>query len=111
MMNTIDAAIKLINVKCEKPFEYIERKYTFDNFSLFDNNYRNDIAKSTNKRKSSRFQPDLDIDIELEAVITDMDGEEFVVYASGKTKAECWADLFLSYPEVCFSMIADYSFV
>lgn len=108
MMHTIEMAIKLINAKCEKPFEYIEKKYSFDNFSLFDKDYRYSIGHSVDKKK---FTTDSDFDLELEAVIVDIDGEESVIYASGKTKAECWADLFLSYPDVCFSMVTDYSFI
>lgn len=112
MMHLIEMAIKLIKTKCEKPFEYVERKCTFDNFSIFDKDYRYSIAKcSSNKYKRSALAPDLDLELELEAVVVDMDGEEFVIYATGKTKAECWAELFLSYPDVCFSMITDYSFV
>ena len=79
---------------------------------MFDKSYASSIAKKASKSYSkSALNVDLDFDLELEAVVVDFDGDETVVYASGKTKAECWADLFLSYPDVSFSMIADYSFV
>ena len=113
MMHTVKMAIKLIKTKCEKPFEYIERKYpSFENLSFFDKDYQRYIEKSyNNKYKPSSLPNDIDLELELEAVVVDIDGKESVIYATGKTKAECWADLFLSYPDVCFSMVVDYSFI
>ena len=112
MMHTVEMAKKLIVAECKKPFKYVERKFTLDNFSMFDDKYRESIAKSTNnKRKKHVATSSFEFELELEVVIVDADGEETVVYTNGKTKAECWADLFLSYPEVCFDMVVDYSFV
>ena len=53
-----------------------------------------------------------DYDLYLDILIIDDDtGEEITLSASGNTKAECWANLFLENPDICFNQITDYSFI
>ena len=99
MMDTIKVAETLIKTECDK-FEYIPRKET-----SWDYNY---LSNYFNTPKRSSVTKDLDIEIE---VIYSYDGsEEEIGYGKGRTKAEAWLDFFESYPDVCFSMIWDYSF-
>jgi hypothetical protein len=126
MMETIEAAKNLITAECDVPFEYRERKeymmpkntsgynnynynsnYAYgDNYSLFDDNYMAML-----KMQRPRKKVEDDTYLELEVVAEDTDGNEFIFYAKGKSKADCWADLFLTYTHLSYDAITDYSFV
>ena len=119
MMDTVEAAKNLIAAECDVPFEYKVRETTFypkntcgysygygDTYSLYDMDYVNAY-----KQQRQRKLVEDDIYLELEAVAEDKEGNEFVYYAKGKSKAECWADLFLTYTHLSYDLITDYSFI
>ena len=134
MMDNIESVKDLINSECKEPFKYIRREYKQTSF--FDQYYKgctekfvNPYAKKTKKKTTTTFDDEfvtskkktpkihtidhieLDFMLELEVVIMDEEfGKEEALYASGRTKAECWADLFLNYTNICFDDIIDYSF-
>lgn len=128
MMDTIEAAKAMIKEECEKPFEYVEKKYEtiryprayngsygyygggydyysdgYDYYGNFNNrtpHYKDYALASAAKR---------DTDLELEVTIYDENLGEKTFTASGETKAECWMDLFMSNPNMCFNDIVNYS--
>lgn len=127
MIDTIDAARVLIKEKCDKPFEYVAKKYEYkkseskkfdphaysggrnsyfptDEYygNLFDCPYRSsgeDLAVVALN----------DTDLELEVIVYDASLSEETLLATGDTKAECWMNLFLENPHICFNDIVDYS--
>lgn len=109
MLNNIERAKDLITTECEKPFEYITSTYKYEANDLCISKYLSqmDFMDHTKKAKSKKVD---DLMLELE-VLAEEYGEEQVYYATGSTKAECWADLFLSYTHLCFDNITDYSFI
>lgn len=138
MFDTINAAKALIEAECEKPFEYIAKKYPtygsgnytrsyggyhgghddyygYDNDIYGDGSYGNDQYKQPNFGASTNgddlpTKASKDIYIELTVTIINDAGQQEFMFASGNTKAECWLDLFTSYPGVCFDDIVDYEF-
>ena len=98
MLSTMNAAKFLIESECYEPFEYKARDYSYNN------SYTYDSVKVNRKARN-------DIILELEVVAITAYGEEEVLYGTGTTKAECWFDVFSSYPWVCFDQIVDYSFM
>lgn len=130
MMDTMEAAKVLIKEECKKPFKYVERKYTpMRSPSYYDysdyyggyygrgyNNgrdgmqYYGNMFKSNNHRDSKLYElAKDDKEIELEVVTRDIDNNEDVTYAKGSTKAECWMNMFLENPDMCFNDIIDYN--
>ena len=127
MMDTISAAQALITAECEKPFEYVAKTYQSSYYNSNNRTYggnnssyrypydgyghTNDIndpygGKSDNlPTKASK-----DIYLELTVAVVDEAGQLEYLFATGKTKAECWLDLFTSYPGMCFDDIVDYEF-
>ena len=108
MMDTIEAAKKLINAKCEKPFEYKReeiKSYYFDDFD-FDE-YK---PRKTPKKKTMAEIISEDKEIELEVIVINKKFEEEALYGLGETKAECWLDVFTSYPWLNVDAIVDYTF-
>lgn len=131
MFDTIEAAQALITAECEKPFEYVAKTYQ----SYYNGNYRypynngagyrslygdedygdyygGNLYGNSSYNKSDDLPSKASKDIFLELTVTIINGaeqEEFL-FASGRTKAECWLDLFTSYPGVCFDDIVDYEF-
>lgn len=126
MMDTIEAAKVLINEKCEKPFEYVAKKYTPPSYQSYypnryglgpyggyDDPYGNRYygsmfggAYEGNRLANSAMS---DTDLELEVLITAEDLSEKSITATGSTKAECWMSIFLENPTLCFNDIVDYS--
>lgn len=125
MMDTIEAAKSLIKEKCEKPFEYIAKKYNYSQWSKPNSNYRPAQYYSGNDsfsyygnfldNPSEYKDPRLaniaknDTDMELEVVVLGLDMCEETIVTTGETKAECWMNLFLENPRLCFNDIQDYS--
>ena len=128
MLNTIEAAKLLIETETEQ-FEYIEKKYEPARYYGSGNlsthkafgGYYDDYAYGRtypqmsfdDYRHISKREPlsyDKDLELCLEVVYIDFDGEEQIENEYGKTKEEVWAKLFLNNPDVCFNMIADYNF-
>ena len=109
MMDIIEAAKALIKTESEH-FEYIAKKSYFGNYSYGNGNYsyghQYDLFEDTQFK--SRVKKDLKTEIEV--VWYDADGNEQVGYGTGDTKAEAWLDFFMSYSDVSFDMIVDYSF-
>lgn len=111
MLNNIERAKDLIIADCNKPFEYIAQKYEYKynakDFTI--DKYISDLTfMSSNKKAKSKHVDDLMLELE---VVAEIDGTEQVYYATGNTKAECWADLFLNYTNICYDDITDYSFI
>lgn len=143
MMDTIEAAKVLINEPCEKPFEYVAKKYSYarpnGNYSYGNYNYGrynqgtyrtpqyySDMGDGSyygslydtppynepnNDYKDERLAniAKTDTDLELEVIVYDENLSEKTIVATGETKAECWMNLFLENPNMCFNDIVDYS--
>ena len=139
MLNTIEVAKKLIATKSEK-FEYIEKKYTYPSYysrgsmmthkaPAYDygshygrgHDYYDDyeyghtypqMSFDDYRKAEKRPEPAYDTDLELclEVVYEDFNGEEQIEVEYGDTKAELWAKIFLNNPDLCFNMITDYNF-
>lgn len=152
MQDTIEAAKNLISANCDKPFEYVEKKYSwnsnlgaykggslqtnlFPKKSIYDyDDVGKQHSKSKAKGKNKGFDDDLDYacdfveeapiayadeklyrlartdtGVELEAICTTVDGTELALYADGATKMECWMNLFLDNPDLCFNDIVDFT--
>ncbi len=135
MLDTMDAAKNLISAECDKPFEYVEKKYDWSKY--YDSGKYSTPSKWTTPSKSAQtttYQPTLydiadneedDIDehadeklykmarkdkeIELEVIITDFDNEEIALYAQGNSKPECWMNFFMDNPNLCFNNVVDYT--
>lgn len=122
MTDTIEAAKTLIKEKCDKPFIYVRKTYSYPNSYANFNNYHTKTYPTVGEYYGSFFdEPDPyerenlaaiardDKELELEVVIYAESLSEEVLYAVGDTKAECWMNLFLENPSLCFNDIVDYS--
>lgn len=131
MMDTIEAAKTLIKEKCDKPFEYVAKKYTPTKYSYpkYQSNYRppryyngpsDDLyygslfdspIESDTEYKDERLANIAmnDTDLELEVIVYGMDMCEQTILVEGATKAECWMNFFIENPRICFNDIVDYS--
>lgn len=132
MMDTIEAAKTLIKEKCDKPFVYIKKAVTYPS-SVY--NFNGSHAKQHSESyypgyysmddycgKNFLEDPSLykddnlarvalnDKDMELEVIIYGMDLCEQVLISSGENKAECWMNMFIENPNLCFNDIVDYTF-
>lgn len=120
MLDTIEAAKALIAEEVKEPFEYKEKEVTYSkpyrtvNYCYdYDNPYYTDYSDYTPtspdpKSVAERVKKDNALELEVVAIYNN---DEQVLYAVGATKAECWLDLFTSYPNLCFNDIEDYSFM
>lgn len=127
MMDTIDVAKALIKEKCDEPFVYVAKARTYPkSWSNFNNShsfpsyttywhgedeyYQNFFDDSTMYKDDSLANvAKSDKDLELEVTIYGVSLGEENLLASGETKAECWMNLFLENPNLCFNDIVDYS--
>ena len=122
MMDTIEAAKVLIKEKCDKPFVYVRKTYSHSNSYANFNNYHTKTYPAVGDYYGSFFdEPDPyeredlaaiakdDKELELEVIIYAESLSEEVLYANGDTKAECWMNLFMDNPNLCFNDIVDYS--
>ena len=134
MFDTIDAAKNLINAECDKPFEYVAKKYDWKDYykdkkwpkantngytpsstyqpSMFDMakaaaDYDDDVVTHVDERLYKMAKKDLNI--EIEAIVDGLDGDEVAIYAQGNSKTECWMNLFMDNPNLCFNDIIDYT--
>ena len=130
MIDTIGAARALIKSECEKPFEYVEKKYTYPAARYYPGTYKGwgeaygygyddgydygyqgsvfDMGEKY-KRPSLAKTAMHDDDLELEVIVYDETLSEKTIQATGETKAECWMNFFLENPTKCFNDIVDYS--
>ena len=122
MMDAIEAAKILIKEQCDKPFVYVRKTYSYSGSYANFNNYHAKTYPAVGEYYGSLFdEPDPyeredlaaiakdDKYLELEAVIYAESLSEEVLYANGDTKAECWMNLFMDNPSLCFNDIVDYS--
>ena len=129
MFDTMDAAKNLINAECDKPFEYVAKTYKWDDYYRSGkwssaNSYSApktyqpnmlDIVKESMEEESEHADERLynvarkDKEIELEVIIMEEHGDEIAVYSPGNSKAECWMNLFMDNPNMCFNDIIDYT--
>lgn len=127
MIDTIEAAKILIKEPCEKPFEYVAKKYQYNyqNYHSgiyqpvhyypardnYGNNYYGNLNNEPSQYKDERLAniARVDTDLELEVIVLDLDMSERTINVAGETKAECWMNLFLENPNMCFNDIIDYS--
>lgn len=128
MIDTIEVAKTLIKEKCDKPFEYVAKTYTsntsFQNYSKKHGKsyscgvYNSEEEYYNNFLEDSAFYKDdrlaivakNDTDLELEVTIYGIGLSEENLIATGETKAECWMNMFLENPNLCFNDIIDYTF-
>ena len=127
MMDTIEAAKIMIQEECDGPFEYVAKRYASNpsyvpmshSFSK-NHNSRMDFAENdyyVNLFDEPEWNGDgnlaeiakSDTDLELEVIVYDHSLSEETILATGDTKAECWMNLFLENPNLCFNDIVDYS--
>ena len=129
MLDTISAAEVLIKAECEKPFEYVAKTYKpstynsnyrsygegsgyYSSYYPYYNNYGSTGGKKdvNDDNDNVRSRARKDTTIELTVTIADKEGQEEFLFAEGRTKGECWLDLFSSYPGLCFNDILEYEF-
>jgi hypothetical protein len=130
MLDTISAAEVLIKAECEKPFEYVAKTYKpstynsnfrsygyeggyYSSYYPYNNSYGYTGANkdvNDNEQDNIRTRAKKDVTIELTVTIADKEGQEEFLFAEGRTKGECWLDLFSSYPGLCFNDILEYEF-
>ena len=134
MMDTIEAAKTLIKEKCDKPFEYVAKKYTpstkynynrysgnangsaygtryYDEFDYYGYGYGANLFEAVPNYKDEQLAniAKSDTDLELEVIVLDLDMSEKTIVTTGDTKAECWMNFFIDNPGLCFNDIVDYS--
>lgn len=131
MMDTIEATKALIKEKCDKPFEYIKKEYASYHghsgwggaytkpyvyggsysYKRYDGDYYDNLLDTPPMSINAPLAHTAknDTSIELEVIICGNDLSEKTINATGETKAECWMDLFLNNPDMCFNDIVDYS--
>lgn len=130
MIDTIDAAKVLIKEKCDKPFVYIKKERTlpksWQNFNASHQHYipgyaqqyvREDDYYDNLLDEPSPYKDEAlarvalgDKAMELEVTIYGTTLSEETIITAGETKAECWMNLFLENPNLCFNDIVDYTF-
>ena len=131
MMDAIEAASVLIKEKCDKPFEYIAKKYAVPTYTKYSNypsyragsyspmkyysdpstEYYGNLFNEPSNYKDVRLAniAKTDMDLELEVIVYNLDLSEKTIVVAGESKAECWMNLFLENPNMCFNDIVDYS--
>lgn len=124
MMDTIAATKSLIKEKCDKPFEYVRKKYEpYHGYTNYNANMCGSYIRScAQKYYNNLFEEPVgymdeplanvainDKNLELEVIIYNESLSEEVLHATGETKADCWMALFLENPNLRFNDIVDYS--
>lgn len=131
MLDTIDAARVLIKANNTEVFKYVAKTYDWSKYYTSKS-----YDKSSPYNYSKRFQEEREMydstlfdmptedeytdkqlykivkndnKVELEAIITNYAGKEEIIYTDGDTKAECWKNLFIENPNLCFNQINDYN--
>ena len=128
MMDTIEAAKALIKEKCDKPFEYVAKTYVnnqslhswgksygksnypgfYDREEEYFGNFLEDPAFYKDECLANVAKNDTDLELEVTIYGTSLSEENLI--ATGETKAECWMNMFLENPNLCFNDIIDYTF-
>lgn len=104
VQDTISAAIALIKAECDGPFEY--KTASYDDYDYHDNHQIN-MFGSTSVADRARY----DVDVELNVIVINAYGDEVNLRSTGKTKAECWLNLFTENTNLCFAQVVDYVFI
>lgn len=131
MMDTIEAAKTLIKEECDKPFVYVRKTYVYPTsrqnfntshitpyragsyggyYNMEDEYYQNfldDAALYQDECLANVAKNDKEL--ELEVTIYGLNLSEEVLLVTGESKAECWMNMFLEHPNLCFNDIVDYS--
>jgi hypothetical protein len=128
MMDTMEAAKVLIKEKCDEPFVYVKKVYavpkSWQNFNRSHSFPSHSVFYDRDDEYYQNFfdEPDVysdeclarvalnDKELELEVTFYGVSLSEETILASGETKAECWMNLFLENPNLCFNDIVDYTF-
>ena len=127
MMDTADVAKALIKEKCDKPFVYVRQTYSMSrSWQSFNNSHKSsnydrywvdedeyyqnllDGPSEYHDESLAKVAMD-DNELELEVTIYGMDLQENSLIATGATKAECWKNMFMENPNLCFNDIIDYT--
>lgn len=126
MMDTVEVAKIMIKEECKEPFKYIPKvsKYVPGSYASNGVNYYPSKSRDNSRDyyygnfldEPTEYRDDKlaniamnDTDIELEAIVYDKSLREETFCVSGETKAECWMNLFIKHPNICFNDIVDYS--
>jgi hypothetical protein len=76
--------------------------------SFGNNQYRQLNSGAPTKEEDLPTKISKDLYLELTATIINEAGQQEFLFASGRTKSECWVDLLTSYPGVCMDDILEY---
>lgn len=113
METTIDAAMTLIDSECDKPFEYVAKKWDYVSYPKSGGGYASggyQLNLFRDYQTMSAAEVELEnSDVELEVIIPDEMEMEQAVCVSGRTKSECWMKFFLQNPSYSFDDIITYS--
>jgi len=121
MIDTVGAAISLIKDEVNEPFKFIAKKYEapkkydYSSFNNYTPKYESEMYYGNLYNMPKYADEGLykiakkDSLIEMEAIITNEVGEEEIIFTRGETKNECWRNLFLDNPDICFNQIVDYN--
>lgn len=112
MERSIEETIKLLDRTDvnAKPFEYIERiKYYGNNWwhGLYDNyNYSDHYSYFGSYKEKETVEDDYEPYVVMEVVTVNGD----YLMTSGESENECWANLFMENPTLCWNDVCDYYF-
>lgn len=115
MMDVVNEAKSIINAKCEKPFEYVAKKYApITKWETTSNKSLSSLNKYSNSAQISLFDDTeinmRDMELELEVIWQsryEEKEESALIY--GQTKPECWFKFFIQHDDVCMADVVDYS--
>jgi len=108
MERSITETIKLLNrtdVNAD-PFKFEEQTYGLHNYSLYDYSWYDDYSYSHQVSAKSSLIEDDDEPMYLE--VTTLDNKYYVT--AGTSIEECWMNLFMENPELCYGELIDYYF-
>ena len=126
MMDTVEAARTLIKEECTEPFKFVAKKYEspkkftynphsytdmkkhFDGYEYYSN-FLDTPPMSLYEDEQLANIAKNDKELELEVIVYGQAYEEETICVYGETKAECWMNLFLDNPNICFNSIVDYT--
>lgn len=128
MVDTAATAIYLIKEKVDEPFKYVAKEYKPVKYEYYAKSKRNNNSLAPYESDAyygclydmGGYNTPKHVDdglykiakkdkkIEMEVIIVTLSGEEDIIFTNGDTKDECWKNLFLDNPDLCFNQIVDY---
>ena len=80
-------------------------------YDSYGNGYYGNLLDNPGEYKDAQLAniAKTDTDLELEITTLDLDMSEKTIIATGENKAECWMNMFLENPNLCFNDILDYT--